>query len=330
MPAEHWMQSPDDHDFPAAQAYLSLLMPPESAADLVSALQHADKLESHKAKDILRASNLEVLPVDNAHVASDLAKVKSGKKLSPVLLIRGEPLVVADGVRLRTSAPGISCRRSDVCHRGNGVDSCGRGRGPFVSASDRGSDNGRRLHRRGGRSPPAGRVDDLRHNHGGGYFRSRGNRSRCRVWTPASRCHHDRRSPPHPRASLHPLPQNYRRAHLRRARSHGATPHGRGFHGRGRPRPARLAGRVGLHSTAAGPRAAEKRHERVATSARNGVVVLSDSPLNDARGRKGHKSRPTAGRSHICVPFAGQPSGVAPRKGHKSRPLGHGADICVL
>ena len=44
----------------------------------------------HQAKDLLRASGLALLPVDNVHVASDLAKIKRGEPLSPVLLVRGD------------------------------------------------------------------------------------------------------------------------------------------------------------------------------------------------------------------------------------------------
>ena len=55
-----------------------------------------------KAKDLLRASRLPLLPSDDPYVASDLAKVGEGRKLSPVLLIRGRaekdvPLTIADG-----------------------------------------------------------------------------------------------------------------------------------------------------------------------------------------------------------------------------------------
>ena len=55
-----------------------------------------------KAKDLLRASRLPVLPPDNLHVARDLKKVRDGKGLSPVLLVRGQlaaevALTVADG-----------------------------------------------------------------------------------------------------------------------------------------------------------------------------------------------------------------------------------------
>jgi hypothetical protein len=72
-------------------------MEPVEATRLVEALTAADQLSKYKAKDVLRASQLPLLPTDNKHVASDLAKVKDGRKLSPVLLIRGEPLLVADG-----------------------------------------------------------------------------------------------------------------------------------------------------------------------------------------------------------------------------------------
>jgi hypothetical protein len=55
-----------------------------------------------KAKNILRASRLQLLAVDNPHVKSDLAKVGKNKALSPILLVRGDintgvPLQVADG-----------------------------------------------------------------------------------------------------------------------------------------------------------------------------------------------------------------------------------------
>lgn len=55
-----------------------------------------------KAKDLLRASRLALLPVDNPHVASDLKKIKKGESLSPVLLVHGDlalglALQIADG-----------------------------------------------------------------------------------------------------------------------------------------------------------------------------------------------------------------------------------------
>jgi hypothetical protein len=100
-PREHWKDDPEDHDFPAAQAYLTLLFPEAAVASLVAALRAANGT-TQKAKDLLRASRLELLPADDPHVESDLVKVKSGERLSPVLLVRGRgadgvPLIVADG-----------------------------------------------------------------------------------------------------------------------------------------------------------------------------------------------------------------------------------------
>ena len=97
----NWKEAPDDHDYPAAADYLSLLMPQIEADRLVRRLRSAP-LVHRTAKDLLRASALPELPEDNVHVAKDLAKVKKGELLSPVLLVRGRldtyvPLTVADG-----------------------------------------------------------------------------------------------------------------------------------------------------------------------------------------------------------------------------------------
>jgi hypothetical protein len=100
-PKEHWGTEPEDHDYPAAGDYLSLLCSAAEARRLTAALRNAP-METRKAKDLLRASGLVLLPMENAHVTSDLKKVADGKKLSPVLLVRGDvrhgvPLLVADG-----------------------------------------------------------------------------------------------------------------------------------------------------------------------------------------------------------------------------------------
>jgi hypothetical protein len=97
MAAEHWKDQPEEQDFPAARTYLSLLIDPAQAKKLAKSLERSPALEHFMAKDILRASGLALLPADNFEVAKDLAKVKAGTKLSPVLLVRGTPLWVADG-----------------------------------------------------------------------------------------------------------------------------------------------------------------------------------------------------------------------------------------
>ena len=96
-----WKESPDDHDYPAAASYLSLVMSPKKAQRLARRLRSAP-IVHQKAKDLLRASALVGLPADNVHVAKDLAKIRKGDLLSPVLLVRGRldagiPLTIADG-----------------------------------------------------------------------------------------------------------------------------------------------------------------------------------------------------------------------------------------
>ena len=96
-----WKDEPDEHDYPAAFAYLTLFVPEKTARVVVSRLRKAP-LVQHKAKDILRASSLHLLTSDNSHVARDMKKVATGTLLSPVLLVRAglataRPLIVADG-----------------------------------------------------------------------------------------------------------------------------------------------------------------------------------------------------------------------------------------
>ena len=121
---EHWKEQPDPHDYPAAQDYLSLVMSDERAEATVNRLQEA-VLIRRKAKDLLRASGLPLLPKSNFHVAADLRKVKSGRRLSPVLLVRGDawtgrPLIIADGYHRICASyhigedSAIPCRLADV------------------------------------------------------------------------------------------------------------------------------------------------------------------------------------------------------------------------
>ncbi len=97
MAGEHWKDEPEAQDFPAAKSYLSLLVGPSAATELAGALRKKKKLQHYAAKDILRAAGLAMLEPTDAEVAADLEKVKAGEKLSPVLLVRGTPLWVADG-----------------------------------------------------------------------------------------------------------------------------------------------------------------------------------------------------------------------------------------
>lgn len=99
--AVKWLDEPEAHDFDAAADFLSMIADPASVAKTVAALKSAKPLY-RKAKDILRAAQLTLLPESNLHVRTDLAKISDGKRLSPILLVRGQvlagvPLQVADG-----------------------------------------------------------------------------------------------------------------------------------------------------------------------------------------------------------------------------------------
>jgi hypothetical protein len=91
-----WLTEPEEHDYPAAQDYLELVYSEKNVSAIVSRLRSSSTILK-KAKDILRASQLPLLPPDNIHVKENLQKVRKRKKLSPVLLVRDGKLVIADG-----------------------------------------------------------------------------------------------------------------------------------------------------------------------------------------------------------------------------------------
>lgn len=120
MPLIRWKAAPQEHDYPAAADYLALLAAPAQIEALLAALRVAPE-QRWKAKDLLRAAALTLLPADNPHVAADLLKISKGKSLSPVLLVRGDlaagrPMQIADGYHricasyLTDENTGIPCR----------------------------------------------------------------------------------------------------------------------------------------------------------------------------------------------------------------------------
>ncbi len=129
-PREHWKQEPDSHDYPAAHDYLALLLSDAAARSLVASLRRA-RITRCKAKDLLRASGLPALPPSNVHVAADLKKVKKGRRLSPVLLVRGDlksgrALTIADGYH-RVCASYNLDEDADIPCRIVGLRGAGRG-----------------------------------------------------------------------------------------------------------------------------------------------------------------------------------------------------------
>jgi hypothetical protein len=112
-----WLDEPESHDYDAAADYLSMVAETERVEKTVAALRDA-KTVYRKAKDILRAAQLRLLPENNAHVRSDLAKISDAKKLSPILLVRGAaigsmPLEIADGYH-RVCASYITDENTDI------------------------------------------------------------------------------------------------------------------------------------------------------------------------------------------------------------------------
>lgn len=94
-----WLSEPEPHSYPAAESYLSLVYPAPTSRRLVRKLRSAEVSE-FKAKDIFRASGLSLLGISNSHVEKDREKIRTGRALSPLLLVRDEAhgkVVIADG-----------------------------------------------------------------------------------------------------------------------------------------------------------------------------------------------------------------------------------------
>lgn len=96
-----WQAQAAEDDYKAAGTYLRLLFSDHQARQLVERLRKAPTIE-FEAKDILRASQTHLLDTDDHKVHATLREIKKGKKISPVLLVRGQggkgvTLTIADG-----------------------------------------------------------------------------------------------------------------------------------------------------------------------------------------------------------------------------------------
>ncbi|MBC3933931.1 hypothetical protein H8K47_01035 [Undibacterium sp. CY7W] len=94
-----WLSEVEEHDYPAAESYLSIIYAENKARELVAKLRDA-AIVQFKAKDIFRASQLSLLGVSNSHVEKDRKKIRKGNSLSPLLLVRDEAnakVIIADG-----------------------------------------------------------------------------------------------------------------------------------------------------------------------------------------------------------------------------------------
>jgi disulfide oxidoreductase YuzD len=94
-----WLTDPEEKDYPAAESYLSLLYDSQNVEGIVAKLRK-QTIAKFKVKDIFRASGLSLLGVSNYHVEKDRKKIKDGKYISPILLVRDQKngkVVIADG-----------------------------------------------------------------------------------------------------------------------------------------------------------------------------------------------------------------------------------------
>lgn len=94
-----WLSEPEEHDYPAAASYLSLIYNWNDVSGLIAKLKSVPA-NQFKAKDIFRASGLPLLDERNSHVRKDKKKIDNGENLSPLLLVRDTnngKVVIADG-----------------------------------------------------------------------------------------------------------------------------------------------------------------------------------------------------------------------------------------
>lgn len=94
-----WLDLPEEHDYPAAASYLELIYDEVSVKSIVINLEYTS-ITTFKAKDIFRASGLSLLGISNGHIKKNMKKIKDGKSLSPLLLVRDTingKVIIADG-----------------------------------------------------------------------------------------------------------------------------------------------------------------------------------------------------------------------------------------
>jgi hypothetical protein len=94
-----WLKKPLKHDYPAARAYLTLLLSEREAKKLVDELKQAN-IEEFAAKDIFRAADVPLLPNSDSDVKKDRQLIMRKTALSPLLLYRDRAfrrVIIADG-----------------------------------------------------------------------------------------------------------------------------------------------------------------------------------------------------------------------------------------
>lgn len=94
-----WHTVPEPKNYEAARYFLELILPPQTVANLISDLKKA-KMSKFMAKDIFRASGVNMLGISNLKVKENKRKIRHEKPISPILLVRDirtNKVIIADG-----------------------------------------------------------------------------------------------------------------------------------------------------------------------------------------------------------------------------------------
>ncbi|MFI5264569.1 MAG: hypothetical protein ACHQM6_08650 [Candidatus Kapaibacterium sp.] len=94
-----WTDKVTKNDIAASKEYLTLVFSPKDLAAAISKLEkRREHIEKFKAKDLLRASQTQLLPETNEDVRSEFVKILKGIPLVPISLVRkNDKLFIADG-----------------------------------------------------------------------------------------------------------------------------------------------------------------------------------------------------------------------------------------
>jgi hypothetical protein len=110
-----WAPKVTKKDIAAAKEYLKLVLNTKAVDAAAEKLEkHRDFIEQFKAKDVLRASQTQLLPETNEDVRAEFVKILKEIPLVPVLLVRkNDKLFIADGYH-RTCAAYYLNKESEV------------------------------------------------------------------------------------------------------------------------------------------------------------------------------------------------------------------------
>lgn len=94
-----WLPDVTEEDYDAAEKFLLLIKLPATVNKILPTLKAAP-VDQYKATDLFRASRTKLAKSDDRACREEIAKIKKGGPLSPVLLVRDPALgtvIIADG-----------------------------------------------------------------------------------------------------------------------------------------------------------------------------------------------------------------------------------------